>query len=189
MLTRWSVALTWLALALVMVATRFPGLAVNLHRQDASWAVFFVAGFHLSNSWRRAFPAFLALALAIDLVAIRYYNVSNYCVTWAYWFLAPSYGALWLGGAWLRRHASPNVAGIASLVGSAVISVSVCFLISNGSFYWLGGRVPQPTWSGWAVNVAMWYGPFVRTTATYIAVAAIFHVLIVRLLARAPISA
>lgn len=189
MLTRWALALTWLGLALLMVVTRFPGLAANVHLQDASWAVFFVAGFYLRDSWRWAFPALMAVAVAVDLLAIQYYGVSNYCLTWAYWFLVPSYGALWLGGRWLRRHASFDVAGVVSLVASAMISISLCFLILNGSFYWLGGRVPKPNWSGWVVNLATWYGPFVRTATTYIAVAAGPHVLIVRLLSRSPVSA
>ena len=188
MQTRWTVALAWLCLAILMVATRFPGLASNLHLQDASWAVFFVAGFYLRKSWRWAFPGLLAVAVAVDLVAIYHYDVTNYCVTWAYWFLVPSYGALWLGGKSLPWHASFHLAGIVSLAASAMISITLCFLISNGSFYWLGGRVPQPTWGGWEVNLATWYAPFLRTAATYIAVVAGLHVLVLRLLPRSAVS-
>ena len=186
---RWSSGLAWLGLALVMIATRFPGLNGGLHLHDASWAVFFVAGFYLSGNWRWAFPTLLAVAVGVDYTAIKYYGISNYCLTWAYWFLVPAYGSLWLGGRWLRRHASVDVAGGIALVATAVISVSACFLISNGSFYWLGGRVPHPTLGGWAANFATWYGPFLRTAAGYIAIAAVFHVVIKTLLPRWALSA
>ena len=169
-----------LTLALVMAATRFPALRNDLHLRDASWAVFFVAGFYLADSGRWAFTALLACAVGIDYIAIRYYGISNYCVTVAYWFLVPSYGALWLGGRWLRRHASMDGAGLLALAASALTATSVCFLLSNGSFYWLGGRV-TPTWQGWMVNLTQWYWPFVSTALAYIAVAALGHILVSKL--------
>lgn len=189
MLSSRVAALGLSGLVLVMIATRFPGLAGELHLQDASWALFFIGGFYLGSSWRWAFPALMCTAVLIDLIAIRYYGVSNYCVTVAYWFLVPSYGALWLGGGWLRRHASPDRFGVACLLGSACAAVSLCFLISNGSFYWLGGRVSHPSWDGWMVNFVTWYGPMVRATLAYLALAAILHVLIARLRARSTSAA
>lgn len=86
--------LIFAGLAFFMAATRFPGLASNLHLQDASWALFFLAGFYLRDHWRWGFPALMALAVVIDLVAIEYFDVSNYCLTVAYWFLVPAYGSL-----------------------------------------------------------------------------------------------
>ena len=94
------------ALILLMLATRLPMLGPAFHLDDASWAVFFLAGFYLREQWRWAFPLFMAIAVAIDLVAIQYLGVSNYCVTVAYWFIVPSYAALWFGGSWLRRAGS-----------------------------------------------------------------------------------
>lgn len=169
-------------LAFLMIATRFPGLASNFHLQDASWALFFVAGFYLGARRRWAFPALIAIAVGIDLVAIQYYDISNYCVTVAYWFLVPAYGALWFGGEWLRGRASFDGPGFVKLAASAAISASTCFLISNGSFYWLGGRVMTPSWEGWIANFATWYWPFVRNALVHIAVAAFVHVLIAKLL-------
>jgi hypothetical protein len=172
--------LVLVGLMVVMLATRFPGIASNLHLHDASWAVFFVAGFYLAGSAMWAFTALLLCAVGIDLVAIQHYGISNYCMTAAYWFILPAYGALWAGGAWLRSRAPLSVSGLVALAASALIAVSVCFLLTNGSFYWLGGRVAQPTVQGWIANFAQWYWPFARVALIYIAVAALVHVLVTR---------
>jgi hypothetical protein len=172
-----NVTLTLVGLILLMIATR-SGLAGDLHLQDASWAIFFVGGFYLGNRWRWAFPALMLTAVAIDWVAIRYYGVSNYCVTLAYGFLVPAYAALWLGGSWVRRHGSFDGLGLLALGAGALISASVCFLLTNGSFYWLGNRGPAPTFDGWMANVAVWYWPFVRVCLAYVVTAALGHVLV-----------
>jgi hypothetical protein len=175
MLSSRNAILTLVGLLIIMLATR-SGLASNLHLQDASWAIFFIGGFYLSDRWRWGFPALMVTAVAIDWVSIRYYGVNNYCVTVAYGFLVPAYAALWLGGAWLRRHAAFDGLGLLALGASALIAASVCFFLSNGSVYWLGARGPVPTLDGWMVNVAAWYWPFVRVCLAYIATAALIHV-------------
>jgi hypothetical protein len=167
-------------LAIVMAATRFSPLAGVIHLQDASWAVLFIAGFYLVGQWRWALPALLAEAVLIDYIAIRYLGVSNYCVTPAYWFIVPSYAALWVGGSWLHRHHSIDLRGIASLAASVGVAVSLCFFLSNASFYWIGGRVADPTWDGWLTNMSAWYWPFLRVPLVYIGVAALIHVVVVR---------
>ena len=181
MLSLRNATLTLVGLIVLMIATRFPGLASNAHLQDASWAIFFIGGFYLGNRARWAFPALMATAVAIDWVAIRYYGVSNYCVTVAYAFVVPAYAALWLGGSWLRRHASIDAAGLLALSASALISASTCFLLTNGSFYWLGNRGPAPTFGGWMVSIAAWYWPFVRICLAYTTTVAFIHVLVIRL--------
>ena len=90
-------------LALVMTATRVNHFAAL---PDASWAVFFVAGFYLRGSLRWAFPLLIALAVLIDFFVIASQGInfwSHYCVSAAYWFLLPAYFVLWLGGSALRR--------------------------------------------------------------------------------------
>jgi hypothetical protein len=167
-------------LAMAMAATRFSPLAVVAHLQDASWAVFFIGGFYLASRWRLAFPALLAEAVLIDYIAIRYLGISNYCITPAYWFLVPSYAALWVGGSWLRRHHSIDLRGLASLTGSVGVAVSLCFFISNASFYWIGGRVADRTWDGWFTNLNIWYWPFLRMSLVYVGAAALIHVIVVQ---------
>ncbi|KRE88770.1 hypothetical protein ASG87_09385 [Frateuria sp. Soil773] len=176
----------FLALALVMAVTRIHLSLFNHDVRDASWAVFFLAGFWLRGQARWAFPLLMAEAVLIDFIVISNTGQSfwsHYCVSAAYWFLVPSYGALWLGGNWLARHdlglRLPTL-GLAAV--ALLVSASLCYLISNGSFYWLSASVPAPrSFANWFVNLGDWYVPFLGTTAIYVGVGAVLHVLAVQL--------
>ena len=182
-------------LALVMLATRVNHFGAL---PDASWAVFFIAGFYLSSagggaatmrtsllrgrpdsSARWAFPLLMALAVLIDFFVITGQGIdfwSHYCVSPAYLFLLPSYAAPWLGVAWLhRRYRGLHVRELGLLAGSAVVAASVCFLISNGSFYWISANVPARSMAGWLENLGDWYLPYLRTTLVYVGIAAALH--------------
>lgn len=176
----------FLILALVMLATRinhFGALA------DASWAVFFVAGFYLSagssatgraSPLRWAFPLLMALAVLIDFFVVTSQGISfwsHYCVSPAYWFLVPSYAVLWIGGSLLRnRYTGLHVRELGLLMVSAVLATSLCYLISNGSFYWISANVPVRSFAGWLENLGDWYAPYLRTTLMYVVIAAALHV-------------
>jgi hypothetical protein len=179
--TPWRLGLLAL-LAIVMLATRSHLLADHFAPlPDASWAVFFIAGFYLRGLARWAFPALMALAVGIDYVVISSQGIGfwqHYCVSPAYWFLLPSYGALWFGGSWLRAHYDGlHVRELGLLIASTVVAASVCYLISNGSFYWLSASVPSRSFAGWMENLGDWYLIFVRSTLIYVVVAAALHAL------------
>jgi hypothetical protein len=163
-------------LALVMAATRFSHTGIGWLPPDASWAVFFVGGFYLAREWRWALGVLLVEAVAVDYAAIRYFGVSNYCVTVAYWFIAPAYSVLWLGGAWLRHHYREAPIDLVRLVASLLISVTVCFLLTQGGFYWLGGRIAYPDLAGWWSNFTRWYGHFLTVPCAYVALAAFIEI-------------
>lgn len=168
-------------LALLMAATRLGGhLGTAWSLPDASWAVFFLAGFYLRREWRWALPALLLEAVAIDIAAIRYYGISNFCVTAAYWFNVPAYAALWMAGMWLRGVHDGHLRDLGRLALSLGVGVSVSFLLTQGSFYWLGGRVPQPSVGGWWQNFSAWYGYFMLVTAGYVGVVAVGHAVLTR---------
>jgi hypothetical protein len=147
---------------------------------DASWAVFFVGGFALSAWTRWAFPALMALAVAVDYVVITRSGASfwqHYCVSPAYWCLIPAYFAMWAGGLWLRRGGvASDLRSLSRLVAAVGASVVVCQLISQGSFYWISGVVAERSLAGWWDNYVTWLLPYMATTAKYVAVAAIAHV-------------
>jgi hypothetical protein len=171
------------ALALVMAATRvhhFNALP------DASWGIFFLAGFWLRGSARWAFPLLLATAVLIDYIVITQMGISfwsHYCVSAGYWFLAPAYGALWLGGSWLAKHqAGLRWSTLALAAAALLVSENLCYLISNGSFYWLSHNVPTPrSFGAWFENMGDWYLPFLQTTALYVGLGAVLHVLAVQM--------
>jgi hypothetical protein len=166
-------------LALAMLATRMNHFGAI---PDASWAVFFAAGFYLRGSVRWAFPALMALAVAIDAYVILGAGLDfwdHYCVSAGYWFLVPAYGAMWFGGHVLNqayRGLQPRALGW--LAVTAFAAASTCFLVSNGSFYWLSDSVAHATLAGWAENLADWYLPYLRTTGMYVAGAAVLHVVV-----------
>lgn len=143
---------------------------------DASWAAFFIGGFYLRSWSRWAFPLLMALAVAIDWFVITQQGLSfwnHYCVSPAYWCLVPAYLALWLGGVWLQRHyAGASWAALGRLAAALVVSVAVCQLIAQGSFYWISRSVSEPTLAGWWKNYTDWLPPYLLTTAVYTGIAA-----------------
>lgn len=195
--TSWRFGL-FAILAIVMLATRSNLISLGTHigsLPDASWAVFFIAGFYLRGSVRWAFPALMALAVAIDYFVITAQGLSfwsHYCVSPAYWFLVPSYAALWFGGAWLReRYAGLHARELGLLLVSVVVAASVCYLVSNGSYYWLSNHWQAasgatPSLAGWTKNLGDWYLSFVGMALVYVAIAAVLHVLAVRTLGWLP---
>jgi hypothetical protein len=171
---RRSIGLVLLALA--MATTRCSHTGSTWLPPDASWAVFFAGGFYLAREWRWALGVLLIEAVVIDYAAIRYLGVSNYCVTVAYWFIVPGYAVLWWGGAWLRHHYQRSPVDFVRLVASLSVSVTLCFLLTSGSFYWLGGRIAHPDLAGWWSNFTRWYGDFLLVPCAYVALAAFVEI-------------
>lgn len=159
-----------------MVATRFSHAGSGAVLPDATWAVFFLGGFYLARDWRWSLAALFAAAVAVDYLAIRYYGISNYCVTIAYGSIVPAYSLLWLGGAWLRRHFRQVPLDLVRLAASFVVSATLCFLVSHSAFYWLGDRVAGPTLGEWWSVFTEWYAYFLAVPGLYVAVAALVHV-------------
>jgi len=171
-------------LALVMAATRMHHFNAL---PDASWGIFFLAGFWLRGSARWAFPLLMAAAVLIDYVVITHMmGISfwtQYCMSAGYWLLIPAYGALWLGGSWLAKHQMGLRLSTLALAAVALLaSENLCYLISNGSFYWLSSHVPTPrSFGAWFENLGDWYLPFLQTTALYVGLGAVLHVLAVQM--------
>jgi hypothetical protein len=173
----------FLLLALAMAATRLHHFGAM---PDASWGVFFLAGFWLRGSARWGFPLLIAEAVLIDFFVITGQGVdfwSHYCVSVAYWFMPVYFGALWFGGSWLAKHqVGLRLQTLGLAVVALLVSEAVCYLISNGSFYWLSASVPQPrNLASWFVNLGDWYLWFLDTTVRYVAIGAVLHVLVVQL--------
>jgi len=175
-----------LGLALVMGVTRFHPSLLHHALWDASWGVFFLAGFWLRGQGRWAFPLLLAEAVLVDYQVISGQGIdfwSHYCVSPAYWFLAPSYGALWLGGSWLaKRQSGLNLRTLGLAVAALLVAEGACYLISNGSFYWISASVPAPrSFGAWFGNLGDWYLPFLTGTALYVGLGAVVHALVMQL--------
>lgn len=159
-----------LVLAAVMIATRFKHFGDVVHLPDASMALFFLGGLWVRR--HLAFIGLVVLAVAIDEVSVHYLGISDFCMTPAYAFLPLAYAVLWYAG---RRYAStPDDHAARYLLGAfalALVAASASFAISNGAFYWLGGRYAQPHMSEYLARLWQWGPLFVRTTMSYVAVA------------------
>ena len=176
----------FLGLALVMGVTRFHPSLLHHALWDASWGVFFLAGFWLRGHGRWAFPLLMAEAVLVDYFVISGQGIdfwSHYCVSLAYWFLLPSYGALWLGGSWLaKRQQGLTLRTLGLATGALLVAEGACYLVSNGSFYWISASVPAPrSFVAWLGNLGDWYLPFLAGTAVYVALGAVLHVLATQL--------
>ena len=171
-------------LALLMLITRTQPVEHFLELPDASWAVFFIAGFYLRDSLGRwAFPLLMLEAVAIDWIATQHLGVSDFCMTPAYWFLLPTHAVMWFGGFLLRQHApAQNVHALLALVLLAFSASTLAYTISNGGFYWFGGRYPDPHAAEYLERFAMYYRWFVLVPCAYIAAAACVHVGVTRAL-------
>lgn len=166
-------------LAVVMAGTRINHFAPL---PDASWLVFFAAGFYLSRAWRWAFPLLIVEAVLIDYLVISSQGLSfwqHYCVSAAYWFLVPAYLAMWYGGRWLaRNYRGLGARELAFAVVAFLVAVNLCYLISNGSFYWLSNSVPLPrSFSAWMENLGDWYLTYLTSQSVYFGIAVAVHAL------------
>ena len=182
-----------LAIGLVLAALMLLTRGVHFGPlDDASWAVFFVAGFYLRQHWRWVLPVGMALAVAADWYAISRTGTSfwsHYCVSAAYWFLVPAYAAMWLGGSTLARaYRGLELRAAAWLALTFAVAVNACYAISNASFFWLADGTWVKSMDGWFKNFGDWYWAFMYTSAMYVAVAAVLHVA-VALLAPKPAAA
>lgn len=169
-------SLILLALMVLMMATRFHHFGTMLHLPDASMAIFFVAGFYLAGTV--ALPILLLEAGVIDYIAISMAGVSDFCVTPAYSMLVFAYGALWYGGAFFaRKFYKPSLSAVLPAALIAVASCLVSFLISNGSFYWMGGRYTDPNFAQFVERFFQYMPSFVSVSMAYIAAFGVVHAL------------
>ncbi|BBL56628.1 hypothetical protein [Methylomonas koyamae] len=153
------------ALMALMAATRFHHFGTPFALPDASLAVFFCAGLWLGG--RYLFALLLLEAGLIDYLAITKLGVSDFCVSNAYGFLIGSYAAMWLGGRWCRKFTTLTAVSAAQQFAALWAAATVAFLISNGSFYWLSGRYPEPSFGQYLERAAMYYLPHLSSTLIY----------------------
>jgi hypothetical protein len=168
----------WLVLMAVMIATRFKHFGDALHLPDASMAVFFLGGLYLRRHW--TFVVMVLLAVALDWVSISYAGVSDFCITLAYSFLPLAYAVLWYAGRWYAPRMDGRAMAYAGAFAVALLAAIGSFAISNGSFYWLGGRYANPHMGEYLARLWQWGPLFVRTTISYVVVALVLHALIAR---------
>lgn len=131
----WTV---WLSMAAILAATRTHVLAPL---PDATLAVFFLAG--LFGMRTMAFVSFLGIVTGADYLAVSAQGVSDWCITPAYAFLAPTYASLWLAGKFAARLQHRNAPTWLILPAILAVAVGTAFVISNTGFYLFSGYFAQ----------------------------------------------
>jgi len=162
-----------LLLAALMAATRSHHFATALHLPDASWAVFFLAG-ALLPGWL-PLAGLLALAAAVDYLAITFGGVSAFCVSPAYVALLPAYGALYLAGRWYAPRHRPTVRSLLAFTGAALVGTAICELLSSGAFYFFSGRFAEPTLAEFGVRLERYFPNALEGMALYLGAAVIAY--------------
>lgn len=162
-------------LLLLLVATRGHHFAPLNGLPGASWAVFFLAGVYLRPVW--VLPGLLALTWLLDFMAYAWGGTSGFCLTPAYLFLLPAYGALWFAGRWYagrHRFAWPTMLplAVAALAGAAV-----CELFSSGGFYFFSGRFAEPTLAEFGARLVKYFPSYLQSLSFYVGIAAVVHAL------------
>jgi hypothetical protein len=161
-----------LMLAALMAATRSHHFATAFHLPDASWAVFFLAGVYLRPV--SMLPVLMAEAALIDYAAVTWGGVSSFCITPAYVFLMPAYGALWLAGHWYASHHHFALSTLVPLAGSVLVGAVVCELFSSGGFY-LFSDYFKPTFMEFGLRLAKYFPLSLAAMAFYVVLAAMVH--------------
>lgn len=162
-----------IALTLLMVATRGHHFATLEHLPGASWAVFFLAGLYLRPAW--TFTALLALAALIDYLAVTVANASTFCISPAYLFLLPAYGALWLAGHWYARRYRFEWRTLMPLSLAVIGGATVSELLSSGGFYFFSGRFAETTLAEFGARLVHYFPASLQSMLFYIAIAAVSH--------------
>ncbi len=169
-----SQSLIALTLLTLMIATRgqhFPALNAL---PSPSWAVFFLAGFYLRSVW--VFVGLLAAAAGLDFTAVGWAGVSDFCITPAYAFLLPAYGALWLSGRLYAGHYRFAWSNLPPLLLYALLGALACELFSSGGFYFFSGRFADPQLPEFAGRIGTYFPAYLGSMLCYIGLAVAIHI-------------
>jgi len=162
-------------LVLLVAATRGQHFATLHSLPGASWALFFLAGVYLRPLW--ALPGLLALTWMLDFAAYAWGGASGFCLTPAYAFLLPAYGALWFAGRWYARRHRFGWRTLLPLSAAVLAGAVVCELFSSGGFYFFSGHFAEPAFTEFGARLVRFFPPYLQSVAFYVGIAAVVHML------------
>jgi hypothetical protein len=174
---RHQIAIGAFLVVLLVLSRGYHFPTVQTLLPSASWAVFFLAGVYLRPAWVLA--GLFGLAAFLDLSAINWQGVSDFCMSPAYIALIPAYGALWFAGRWFAGRYSFKPIALLALAASALVGTVVCELISSGSFYFFSGRFPETTLVEFGARLVKYAPHGLLSMAFWIGLAALAHAIVV----------
>lgn len=159
-----------LALMALLALTRGQHAITLYQLPEASWAVFFLAGFYIRQT------GFLGLLLAeaalLDFAAITFGGVGDFCITPAYGFLLPAYGSLWMAGRWYQSRHQYQWSSVPLLAASLMLGAVAAEVFSSGSFYLLSGSFAAPTLAEYATRALTYFPGYLSSLMLYVGIAA-----------------
>lgn len=167
-LSRKDLAIATL-LTLVMLLTRSHHFGSAFSPPDASLAVFFLAGMWIASQRGSSivFGGLLIVAALADQMAFAA-TVSDWCVTAAYGFLIPAYGAMWYGGRLCREASIAKANGFARIAVAVVIGSAVYFAISNLSFFFFSGYFDSMALTEYVARTIKYFPWYLGWASVYI---------------------
>ncbi len=162
-----------IVLVILMGITRGQHFATVEYLPSASWAVLFLAGLYLQPLW--VFPALLTWAAFLDFAAVTWTGTSSFCISPAYGFLLPAYGALWSAGRWYAQHHRNAVATVLPFFGSLLIGAAAGEVISSGGFYFFSGRFEQTNWTELGSRLLEYFPRSLSSLLFYVGIAVLLH--------------
>lgn len=146
------------------------------HLADASWAIFFLAGFYLRSF--HAFGIFMVAAIGVDYVSMSQ-SGNDFCLTSAYAGIIPAYGALFAAGYWFSRQFDGETWSNLFKLGIAVVlGFSVSEIISSGSFYLFSGYFNEISFAEFGGRLLKYAPHGLMIMSMYVAFAALLHMAI-----------
>lgn len=155
-----------IGLVVLMGATRFHHFGSAFSLPDASIAVFFLAGLWFGGIL--LFVTLLVEAGLIDYIAITQFSVSDFCISPAYVFLIPAYAAVWFGGVYSAKIASLSPKHLAGQFMALLLTISLAFVISNGSFYLLSDKYIDINWAEYVSRFIQYYPSYLSYAVFYV---------------------
>ncbi len=173
-------------LLLLLVATRGQHVASVDQLPGASWAVFFLAGIYLR--WRWIPLVLMGCVLALDIAPLLlngdgltsvFSGDKAYCISPAYLFLLPAYGALWMCGQWYASKHCFQWKTLNPLIGAFLVGAIICELFSSGGFYLFSGHFSDPSLVEFATRVSQYFPSYLQSMFFYLSLSFLIHVLFV----------
>ncbi len=158
-------------LILLLLASEGHHFISAFHFPDPTLAVFFLAGRYI-RQWQ-SWPILFLITFSCDYYLINFQGVNNFCFTSSYTFLIFAYGAMWFAGLFTRNYPINASGNALTLVAAISLGTFFAFLISNGSFYWLSGRYPEPHFHEYLQRAAMYLPSYMATPWFWLGIAAV----------------
>lgn len=160
---RQNIPFNWrllLVIVTVMLLTRSSHIDTAVQLPDASLALFFIAGLYFPTI--SIFVVLFLVAVFVDFAAIAVAGVSDFCITPAYWFLIPTYAALWYAAKlylWLKAKIHAVFYQNISLFMIVMLANTISFALSNYSFYFFSNQVTNTSLLQYTHAISAYYWP------------------------------